>query len=229
MSGHSDLNPGQPPEPVDPELIDPEPIHQEPSFPHPVTFEQPAGNDLHAGRQDASGHRSDTHAGTSAQQSGGGPESEPGMQAAARALRRAAKSTAPASSGTRRTPKSTTGPAGRDPQLVGAALERFIAEQGWAVPAAAASLIGSWEQVVGSDLAAHVIPESFDQGVLVLRAESTTWATQVRLLLPALRTTIDAAVGTGVVADIKILGPAAPSWKSGPRHVAGRGPRDTYG
>ena len=88
---------------------------------------------------------------------------------------------------------------------------------------------GALSGVRTDDLAAHVVPESFDDGRLLLRAESTAWATQVRLLLPQLRRTIDRAVGAGVVADISVVGPQAPSWKAGPRRVAGRGPRDTYG
>jgi predicted nucleic acid-binding Zn ribbon protein len=40
---------------------------------------------------------------------------------------------------------------------------------------------------------------------------------------------IAAAVGDGVVTSLKVTGPAAPSWRKGPRRVAGRGPRDTYG
>jgi predicted nucleic acid-binding Zn ribbon protein len=36
-------------------------------------------------------------------------------------------------------------------------------------------------------------------------------------------------VGNGVVKRMRIQGPAAPSWRKGPRHVSGRGPRDTYG
>jgi predicted nucleic acid-binding Zn ribbon protein len=86
-----------------------------------------------------------------------------------------------------------------------------------------------WPQVVGADLADHVVPESFTDGQLILRADSTAWATQVRLLLPQLRTEIDREVGRGLVADISVVGPQAPSWVAGPRRVAGRGPRDTYG
>jgi propionyl-CoA carboxylase beta chain len=36
-------------------------------------------------------------------------------------------------------------------------------------------------------------------------------------------------VGDGVVTSLKITGPTAPSWRKGPRHISGRGPRDTYG
>ena len=35
--------------------------------------------------------------------------------------------------------------------------------------------------------------------------------------------------GDGVVTVLKISGPTAPSWRKGPRHISGRGPRDTYG
>jgi predicted nucleic acid-binding Zn ribbon protein len=40
---------------------------------------------------------------------------------------------------------------------------------------------------------------------------------------------IAAAVGDGVVTSLRIVGPVAPSWRKGRYHIAGRGPRDTYG
>ncbi len=36
-------------------------------------------------------------------------------------------------------------------------------------------------------------------------------------------------VGKDVVRRIRVVGPSGPSWRHGPRHVRGRGPRDTYG
>ncbi len=117
----------------------------------------------------------------------------------------------------------------RDPTRLGDAVDRLMSERGWERSNAAATLWASWPQVVGAELADHVAPESFDDGRLVLRAESTAWATQVRLLLPQLRHAIDRAVGPGVVADLSVVGPQAPSWVAGPRRVKGRGPRDTYG
>ena len=92
-----------------------------------------------------------------------------------------------------------------------------------------AVLMAEWAQIVGADLAGHVTPAAFDDSVLVLQADSTAWATQVRLLLPDLHRTINARVGSGVVERIRIEGPQAPSWTAGPRRVRGRGPRDTYG
>ncbi len=92
-----------------------------------------------------------------------------------------------------------------------------------------ATLMGQWSQIVGEDLAEHVVPVSFAEGELVLQAESTTWATQVRLLLPQVHRAVDDRIGAGVVRAIRIRGPQAPSWGAGPRRVKGRGPRDTYG
>lgn len=118
---------------------------------------------------------------------------------------------------------------GRDPQPLAASLPAFIADQGWEQVTASAILMSQWSQIVGDDLATHVAPESCVDGVLILRAESTAWATQVRLLLGYLRAAIDEAVGAGVVSEIRVQGPQAPSWIAGPRRVKGRGPRDTYG
>ena len=148
--------------------------------------------------------------------------------AAAGALRRATAGGQP------KTKKSTsrkksTGYQGRDPQLLGAAVDDFLIEKGWEHSSTAAALIANWADIAGADLANHVTPESFIDGELALLAESTSWATQVRLLLPHLRTVIDEAVGKGVVKSITVVGPSAPSWVAGPRRVKGRGPRDTYG
>ena len=148
--------------------------------------------------------------------------------AAAAALRRATRSTGPA-----KPRKSAVKPASysndRDPQPLSRALDDLVAQQGWQDETAVAVLMSQWAQIVGADLADHVVPTSFSEGELTVAAESTTWATQVRLLLPDLQRAIDANVGSGVVTVIRIQGPQAPSWVAGPRRVKGRGPRDTYG
>ena len=117
----------------------------------------------------------------------------------------------------------------RGPQPVGGALEDLLADRGWSDQAAIAQLVGEWAAVVGPELADHVHLESFEEGKVVLRADSTAWATQVRLLLPQVRQALEARVGSAVITDISIAGPQAPSWKHGSRRVKGRGPRDTYG
>ena len=160
-------------------------------------------------------------------------EQDPAADAAADALSRAVRSTPKRSSSSSKAKKRSRRPGsggfGRDPQLLSQALDDLLSERGWQDDSAIAQLMTRWEQIVGSDLASHVTPVSFDDGALALQAESTTWATQVRLLLPDLQHVIDAEVGAGVVTSIRVLGPQGPSWVKGPRHVKGRGPRDTYG
>ena len=124
---------------------------------------------------------------------------------------------------------SGPGPDPRDPQLFGAVLERIMKQRGWQKPAAEATVFGAWEKVVGPDIAKHSRPVKLDDGVLTVEAESTAWATQLRLLAATLLRSIAAEVGHNVVTRLNIHGPAAPSWNKGPRRVQGRGPRDTYG
>jgi len=65
---------------------------------------------------------------------------------------------------------------------------------------------------------------------VTVRADSTAWASQLRLMTPQLLAKLNAALGDGTIKKIVIKGPDAPSWKHGPRSVSdGRGPRDTYG
>ena len=118
----------------------------------------------------------------------------------------------------------------RDPALLGDVVQDFVQEQGWQHASAHARLAAEWTDIVGPALAEHLSIEALDEdGVLHLRASSTAWATQVGFELPRLRARIDEAIGRGSVTDVKVRGPQAPSWVSGPRRVKGRGPRDTYG
>ncbi len=90
-------------------------------------------------------------------------------------------------------------------------------------------MFSRWAALVGDEVAEHAKPVTLQDGELTVQASSTAWATQLRLLQRQLLTKIAAGVGKDVVRRLKVQGPAAPSWRYGPRHVPGRGPRDTYG
>ncbi|HEX5597138.1 MAG TPA: DciA family protein [Micromonosporaceae bacterium] len=124
---------------------------------------------------------------------------------------------------------SGPGPDPRDPQPFGVVLARLMKARGWQRPAAEATVFGAWERVVGPDIAQHSRPVKLEDGELTVEAESTAWATQLRLLAATLLRRIAAEVGHNVVRKLHIHGPAAPSWSRGPRRVRGPGPRDTYG
>jgi predicted nucleic acid-binding Zn ribbon protein len=124
---------------------------------------------------------------------------------------------------------SGPGPDSRDPQPLGAATRDLARSRGWAARVAEGSVLGRWAGVVGEQIAAHATPTSLTDGVLTISAESTAWATQLRMVQAQLLAKIAAAVGDGVVNSLKVVGPVAPSWRKGAYHIAGRGPRDTYG
>jgi predicted nucleic acid-binding Zn ribbon protein len=154
--------------------------------------------------------------------------------AASRGLRPGAPPDRAAPTRRRRTPGEirTSGahPDARDPQTVAGSIDRLIAERGWSAPVAVGGVIGRWDAVVGTETAAHCRPESFVDGVLTVRTDSTAWATQLRLLLPALLRRLAEEVGESTVRKVVVRGPAAPSWRRGPRVAPGsQGPRDTYG
>ncbi|MFI7507465.1 DUF721 domain-containing protein [Micromonospora aurantiaca] len=124
---------------------------------------------------------------------------------------------------------SGPGPDPRDPQPLGAVLDKLMKARGWQQPAAEATVFGAWEKVVGPEVAQHSRPVKLEDGELTVEARSTAWATQLRLLAGSLLQQIAREVGHNVVRKLHIHGPAAPSWSRGPRRVRGRGPRDTYG
>lgn len=124
---------------------------------------------------------------------------------------------------------SGPGPDERDPQTLGAATVRLARERGWTTRVAEGTVFGQWATVVGEQIADHASPTSLRDGVLTVEAESTAWATQLRMVQAQVLAKIAAAVGDGVVTSLRIVGPSAPSWRKGKYHVPGRGPRDTYG
>ncbi|MDN5914750.1 MAG: DciA family protein [Pseudonocardia sp.] len=124
---------------------------------------------------------------------------------------------------------SGSGPDDRDPQPFGRIVSRVSMDRGWSPRLTDATVLGRWPQLVGPDVSDHCTPVSLRDGELTLQAESTAWATQLRTLQRQLLTRLAAAVGPNVVRRIRVVAPSGPSWRHGPRHVRGRGPRDTYG
>ncbi len=112
---------------------------------------------------------------------------------------------------------------------MGHTLDRLVVERGWSATVSVAGVVGRWRDVVGDQVADHCEPESFVDGALVVRTDSTPWALEVRRLVPQLERRLAEEVGDGVVESITVLGPVGPRWNRGPRSVPGRGPRDTYG
>lgn len=170
------------------------------------------------------------------------PEQEPhrddGLDLA-RALTRASARSTPVSKRTKKPGErrrlrsgrvSGAHPDERDPQLLDTTVGRVVADHGWDLDLRVHGVFGRWAELVGDEVAAHCTPETFDEGKLVVRTDSTAWATQLKLLAPTVVRRLNEELGHGTVTLIEVLGPHGPTWKKGPRSVRdGRGPRDTYG
>lgn len=116
-----------------------------------------------------------------------------------------------------------------DPQPLSAAIGGLLDGRGWQQQAAMGSVFGRWAEIVGQDLAAHTRPDTFADGELAVTADSTAWATQVRLLAPELIRRLNAELGDGTVRRVKLRGPAPPRRRGGWRVPGSKGPGDTYG
>ncbi len=171
-----------------------------------------------------------------------GPAAPTPAQLAREALTRAkaaARERGEAPAGGMRPRPGRGGPAGQgsrarrprrdDPQPLTAAIHGLIGDQGWQTAAAVGSVFGRWPQIVGADLAAHTRPDRFTDGELLVIADSTAWATQVRLLAGTLVRRLNSELGEGTVTRVKVRGPEQPRRPGEWRVRGGRGPRDTYG
>lgn len=154
---------------------------------------------------------------------------------ARRALERAKRSArdrglTPGRPGRRRRPvvESQLAGSGRDPQLLGDAALGLLAERGWTEDISVAGVFGRWAEIVGEHVAEHCVPETFDDGRLVVRASSSSWATNLRMYTSMMLARLAEELGEDVVTEVTVLAPAGPSFRKGPLSVPGRGPRDTW-
>ena len=103
-------------------------------------------------------------------------------------------------------------PSSRDPHPIDQLMSRMVRDRGWAQRLEVASVVAQWDEIVGPNVAQHLVVESFDDdGVLTLRASSSSWETQIRMLLVTLEAKIAAEVGDGVVKKIVLRGPDMPA------------------
>ena len=118
---------------------------------------------------------------------------------------------------------------GRDPLAASAVLDRVTESLGWRTPLAQTDLASAWRTIAGEETARHASVEGFADGLLLVRCDSTAWATQLSLMRTRILEHIARDFPDAGVGAVRFLGPNSPSWNHGPRSVQGRGPRDTYG
>jgi predicted nucleic acid-binding Zn ribbon protein len=68
-----------------------------------------------------------------------------------------------------------------------------------------------WVEIVGDSVARHAEPSSLKGGVLRVRADSPSWASEIGYLKDEIRTAVNRAVGLELVKEIRVWsGPGSP-------------------
>ena len=90
------------------------------------------------------------------------------------------------------------------PKALGDVVKGLSSTHGWGARLRGARVHALWEQIAGEDLARHVTPVRLAGGVLVVRAESSAWATQVQYLSAALVQRANEVLGEGEVTTVTV-------------------------
>ena len=117
-----------------------------------------------------------------------------------------------------------------EPGKLSEVLDELITTRDWKKGIAEGTLFSNWRKIVGDEVANHCEPITLLEGRLTIRAETTAWATQLRLIQDEILKTLQTHTEGVLVEELAVIGPSAPSWKRGLRSIRGsKGPRDTYG
>ena len=116
-----------------------------------------------------------------------------------------------------------------EPGKLSEVLDELITTRDWKKGIAEGTLFSNWRKIVGDEVANHCEPITLLEGRLTIRAETTAWATQLRLIQDEILKTLQTHSEGVLVEELAVIGPSAPSWKRGLRSIRGsKGPRDTY-
>jgi predicted nucleic acid-binding Zn ribbon protein len=91
------------------------------------------------------------------------------------------------------------------PTALSGELARFARRPGWGERLGAARVWAAWEDIVGPELIAHCEPVRLAGRVLVVRAASPVWATQLRYLTAQLLEHSASVLGPGSVREVRIV------------------------
>lgn len=96
-------------------------------------------------------------------------------------------------------------PRGEDPRPISGEVASFAAERGWQRRLEGARVHGYWGEIAGEQLARHTEPVRLHGGVLIVRAENSTWAAQIPYLAGELVARANAVLGEGQVTQVKVV------------------------
>lgn len=87
---------------------------------------------------------------------------------------------------------------------MGELLDRQTRRLGGPSSATTSTVFARWEELVGTDIAAHARPVSLQRGILVLAVDQPAWASQLRYMTAELLTRIAEATGGAEVTEIHL-------------------------
>ena len=91
------------------------------------------------------------------------------------------------------------------PLELGAILEEMVVDPKLAAGMLLGSLARRWAEVVGERLSAECAPVGIDGRMLVIRASSAAWATQIRFLAREVARGSNAILGKGAVDAVRVV------------------------
>ena len=92
----------------------------------------------------------------------------------------------------------------REPVPIADVLAEVRAELGLGDTSALTTLVDRWDEVVGSDVAAHARLEGIRDGAVSIAVDSPIWASQLRYLETAILERANALVGAPVAHSVKV-------------------------
>ncbi len=95
-----------------------------------------------------------------------------------------------------------------EPQMFGDAVRAWLVEHGWQEQVAVGGVFGRWTEIVGEFNAQHLRPVSYEEGELVIAADSASMAAHARAMLRDLLRRLNEELGDGTVRSIKVQGPS---------------------
>ncbi|MFE5549227.1 DciA family protein [Streptomyces sp. NPDC056534] len=110
----------------------------------------------------------------------------------------------------KRTLRATVRRDGREPTGFAAVLQGLMADRAWDVPAVGGTIVDQWPAIAAAlspNLAAHVQAVAFhaETGQLDLRPDSSSYATQLRLISSRIVAAANDAVGARAVRTVRVL------------------------
>ncbi|WP_197024206.1 DUF721 domain-containing protein [Nocardiopsis sp. CNT312] len=94
-----------------------------------------------------------------------------------------------------------------EPQLFGDAVRTWLIEHGWQEQVAIGGVFGRWADIVGEFNAEHLRPESYEDGELVVVADSPTMAAHARAMSLDLIRRLNEELGEGTVVSLDVRNP----------------------